>query len=413
MALDCSIDDIVRQVKDVATLQTQSTLHATTATTITPIEKDAASDRLISCLDALSLRCPTSTPRPSNEEESDNSITTIHESCRYASYTIFRNHNDNDEVVSASFSLLAKVASSTTSTTTPLRPNESTKLEMNRDGCDGLDVPIDSMRRALQRTKGMTHYCTSSGCCGEGGAGEEGVWDSDAEEREQLSAELQRKACIYLGAVAEMDRVESVDGGINSGIGNRKNDYGKSVRTATSIVDNGGMEAILETLMWFRFHVHVANWALWALFNICYDHGGNKKELIRLNGIDCICTVLNCIMKDLEEEQIEDQGDNEWKEVKMLAVQHGIAILFDTMRYDETMNANNAMQVRVVHRRVAINVGMLEVVRTATRTFPKSTEIVLMGQQMLVTMGVYHTNNSSKDTVTSRRRRRRNPVIQM
>jgi len=283
---------------------------------------------------------------------------------------------------------------------------------MDSDGCDdGLDVPIHSMRRSLQRTKEMMDYCTGSyyGDDDEDGGGE----NSDAEEREQISAELQRKACIYLGAVAEMDRGKHGDEGIGGGRGS--SNYEHSVRNATSIVDNGGMEAILETLMWFRFHVHVANWALWALFNICYDHGENKKELIKLNGVDCVCTVLKCIMNDLEEQTKVDEDhsgtDYDWQEVTMQAVQHGIAILFDTMRYDdgnyENRSATNAMQLRVVQRRVALNAGMLEVVKSATRMFPKSTEIVLMGQQMLVTMGGYQSNNNNNAVVPSQTRRRK------
>eukprot|EP00555_Chaetoceros_dichaeta_P005993 CAMPEP_0198270076 /NCGR_PEP_ID=MMETSP1447-20131203/43694_1 /TAXON_ID=420782 /ORGANISM="Chaetoceros dichaeta, Strain CCMP1751" /LENGTH=129 /DNA_ID=CAMNT_0043961939 /DNA_START=92 /DNA_END=481 /DNA_ORIENTATION=+ len=120
-------------------------------------------------------------------------------------------------------------------------------------------------------------------------------------------------------------------------------------------------------------------------------------------------------MNDLEEQTKEDENhsgnDNEWQEVTMQAVQHGIAILFDTMRYDdghyENRSATNAMQLRVVQRRVALNAGMLEVVKSATRMFPKSTEIVLMGQQMLVTMGGYQSGNNNKAVVPSQTSRRK------
>jgi len=450
MALECSIDDIVKKLKDVAVLQIQSTLHVATAASIAsddsttgtrmadtdataagtiPVSTDenfALTDRAISCLDALALRFPSrthSTTDTNDEHDDDTDSATVPQSCHGASYTVLRTLDHDDEAVLASFSLLALIASSTD--TAPQRaPDRNSKSDRTNDG---LDVPIGSMRRALERTKQTADYRTDTHGRNDGAGANGGLSNADdAEERERISAELQRKACIYLGAIAEMDRTQEEWGVDDGAVGGGGRHGGTGLRNATSIVDDGGLEVILDSLMWFRFHVRVANWALWALFNICYDHGGNKKEFIRLNGINCVCTVLKCIMQNIngvEKEDDEEQLEmEEEREVTMQAVQHGIAILFDTMRFDdsncENRNANAALHARSVQRKIALNAGISEVINTATRLFPKSTEIVMMGQQMLVTVVGSNINinngiGSNTSVPYQRSRTKRNPSIQM
>ena len=120
----------------------------------------------------------------------------------------------------------------------------------------GLNVSIDAMRAALKRAQASQ--------------------DRD-EQMERLSAELQRKACLLLGALADGD----------SGI-------------ATKVVEEGGLEAILDALKWYRFHEEVASWGLWAIFVLCYDHAGNKKEMIRLGGIQVVCMIMKNNSNSLE-----------------------------------------------------------------------------------------------------------------
>lgn len=63
------------------------------------------------------------------------------------------------------------------------------------------------------------------------------------EEQERISAELQRKGCLYLGALADGDQ-----------------------DIARKIVDEDGMIGLIDMLDWYRFHSDVVNWTLWAIF---------------------------------------------------------------------------------------------------------------------------------------------------
>jgi len=184
----------------------------------------------------------------------------------------------------------------------------------------GLNVPIDAMNDALERAKNV---------------------NEPSEDREQLSAELQRKSCLLLGALADGDTY-----------------------MATRLVDEGALHTILNALDWYRFHEDLANWALWALFILCYDHTPNKAQLLRLGGVKTICHTMSNIPESLE------------------VARHGIAVLFDMLR-EVPEKPTDVAKIR----EIAIGAGLHDTVRMAMDEFPESMEVMAMGQEMLVATG--------------------------
>lgn len=230
--------------------------------------------------------------------------------CQEGAYLVINMYPSEDATVASALSLLALVA------------GDSMVRKRNIEEADrfGLNEPIAAMRNALKRSK----ECLNP-----------------TELDERFSAELQRKGCLLMGAMSDKDK-----------------------DIATKIVDEDGLVAVLDALDWFRCHEDIANWGLWAIFSLCYEHRGNKAELVKLDGIRRICGV----MKDIPE----------CEEV----ARHGIAIVFDLLReLPETL-----VDVSKI-RQVAIGSGFQKRVKEAMVQFPQSKEIVMMGQQMLVATG--------------------------
>lgn len=229
--------------------------------------------------------------------------------CQEAAYSIFRMYSNDDEAVAAAISLNALVA----------KDEQVRERHLHEADVYGFNVPIDAMKSALKRGKDVT-----------------------VEKEERLSAELQRKACLMLGALADNDS-----------------------EIAAKIVEEGGLEAILDALQWYRFHEAVVNWGLWAVFVLCYEHAGNKQELIRLSGIPAVCLVMKNNPDALE------------------VSRHGTAILFDLLRDAHDDSLSRVAQVR----KIALNAGLHDVLVNAMNEFDTSMEIVMMGQEMLVATG--------------------------
>ena len=315
----------------------------------------------------------------SNEVDSTQACSTILDDeleriCQHAAFLELKYHTCNDQAVSASLALLALIAKDAsvrsrlrTATKGPAVKMSAVKTatksadgqtegdtteidEMDRNVNGNNDVisysiavPIQAMRDALSRAKQCvieehdredeqqrTHFVQSH----EHGSSS----SSSLEQQEQLSAELQRKGCLFLGAIAD----ENKD-------------------MATAVVDASGLDAILDAMDWFRFHEDVVNWALWSIFVLCYDHLGNKGELIRSGGLERICRVMKDIPRSMEVQR------------------HGTAILFDGLREVPGSIADVAQM-----RLVALNAGVRDVVQTAMANFPQCAEIMMMGQQMLL-----------------------------
>ena len=230
--------------------------------------------------------------------------------CQDAAYTVLKLYPSDDEAVAAALALHALVA----------KDEQVRERHFHEADVFGLNIPVQAMREGLKRAQET---------------------EAPSEEDEQLSAELQRKGCLLLGALADGD-----------------------TELATKIVDEGGLEAILDCLSWFRFHEEVANWGLWAIFVLCYDHPGNKAQLLRLGGIQTICKTMKNIPDSLE------------------VSRHGIAVLFDMMREAPETPAD-VSQIR----KIALSAGLHNVLSTAMDNFDDSMEIMMMGQEMLVATG--------------------------
>ena len=230
--------------------------------------------------------------------------------CQEAAYVVLRLYPQDDDAIAAALSLNALVASD----------SQVRERLVHEADIFGVNVIIGAMRSSLKRTQDSME---------------------PSEEEEQLSAELQRKACLLLGALGDNDLV-----------------------LATKIVDEHGLEAILDAVKWYRYHEEVANWGLWAIFVLCYDHPGNKTELLRLGGIHVICQTVKKNCHSLE------------------VSRHGIAILFDMLR-EATQTPAHVVQIR----KIALSAGLHEVILSAMNEFDMSAEINMMGREILTGTG--------------------------
>ena len=230
--------------------------------------------------------------------------------CQEAAYLVLRMYPSSDVTASAAISLLAVVAAD----------EEVRRRNIEEADKFGLNEPINALKDGLTRSKQAV---------------------DPAEDDERMSAELQRKGCLLLGALGDSNK-----------------------DMAAQIVDEDGLIVITDALDWFRHHEEVCNWGLWATFALCYDHKGNKAELVKLDGIRKICRVMKDVPDSLE------------------VARHGTAVMFDLLR-EMPGGMNGASEVR----RIAVGAGMHEVVKNAMEKFSQSKEVMMMGQSMLVATG--------------------------
>ena len=219
-------------------------------------------------------------------------------------------HPKNDQVVAGSISLLALVAK-----------NAMVRERFIHQSDDyGLNRPIYVLKKVIQRAR-----------------------EEEDESKEAFLAEILRKGCLFLGAISS---------------------DGQNLGLPSIIVSEGGLELILEAANWFRLHEDVSNWALWAIFTLCYDNLSIKAELVRSKGIQVICRLMKNNPTSLEVNR------------------HGTALLFDLMRenHEENTGAWNPWEVR----KIAIASGLHNLVLSAMNEFSDSTDIVMMGQEILV-----------------------------
>jgi len=201
----------------------------------------------------------------------------------------------------------------------------------------GFDIPIKALRKSLtlaekQSLKNESIAKTTA--------------PSDETDtmiaKEHIVAELHRKGCLFLGAVAD----ESAD-------------------LAILIVNEAGLELILDILTWYRFHEDIGNWGLWAIFILCYENSNNKGSLIKLHGISVVCQTMKNNPDSIEVQR------------------HGTAILFDLLRHS-CQNKNGSSDSIAQVRSLALNAGLQEAVHQAMAKHKKSSEIMMMGREMLV-----------------------------
>jgi hypothetical protein len=229
-------------------------------------------------------------------------------------YTTIRLYPENDQIVAGSISLLALIAA-----------NKSVRKRFKYQPDDyGLDKPIIVLKKALNRAK-----------------------KEKDETKEELLAEILRKGCLFLGAACNNDEDD--------------------LHLSSIIVSEGGLELILETGNWFRLHEDVSNWVLWAIFTLCYDQIVIKLRLIKAQGIQTICTLIENNRTSLE------------------CNRHGIALLFDLLRENQSTEGVEWDPWEI--RKMALSSGLHKIVLSAMDEFTDSTDIMMMGQEMLIGTG--------------------------
>jgi hypothetical protein len=216
----------------------------------------------------------------------------------------------DDEVVAASFALLALVATSEV-----VRERHLQHADTN-----GLDVVVLCMTRALERAKEYRHP-----------------------KDELESAELQRKACLMLGALS-----------------NGNDEMGRQV------VSEGGLQAMLAALSWYRYHEQLANWALWAVFIICCGNPTNKAAVVELGGVPLVLQAMKNNPDSIE------------------VARHGIAIIFDLLREQD-----GQLDIWKI-RNVALTAGLHQVILLAMNQVSADStgvDIMMMGREILAGTG--------------------------
>jgi hypothetical protein len=96
--------------------------------------------------------------------------------------------------------------------------------------------------------------------------------EQQSNELQHERAEIQRKGCLLLGALAD---------------GN--------VEIAQLIGEHDGISHLLQVIDWYRYHAEVCNWGLWAIINLCYDDANaiNQCRLVRDGGIPIVLQTLH------------------------------------------------------------------------------------------------------------------------
>lgn len=237
---------------------------------------------------------------------------TLAKLCQEAVYVGLRNFPDDDEIVQVAIALLALIAKDE-------GVRERHLFEADKFG---LDLPIRCMRAALERAQ-----------------------DLDDHRMEQTAAELQRKGCLCLGALSS-----------------------SNPELAKQIVQEGGLEAILDAISWFRYHSEVANWGLWAIFNICYEDYANKMALVQFNGVAVSIEAMRNCPKSVH------------------VARHATAILFDLMRDDDERPSHGKLDVWKI-RSAALDEGLHDGILNAMESFFDQMDIMMMGQEILVGTG--------------------------
>ena len=260
----------------------------------------------------------------SEKQKKEKNITII---CQKAAYSVLslssiheENYNDNDDrIMCEAISLLAIIAQ---------EECVRRRTFVQYPDTYGPHIPIQIMRKSLRRTQTEM---------------------SPHREDELFAAEIQRKSCLYIGAI------------INS-----KNDKNKQEIAIQIAIDNQGLQSIMDAMDWFRCHTQVIHWALWAIFNLSYENRVVQKEFIRLGGLSRVCRSLERMPKERE------------------IVRHSVATLFDLLRQDENdHNHHDVFRIRTM----AVHSGVHDAIYNAIIHHTTCPDIYVMGQQILMGTG--------------------------
>mmetsp|Transcript_38683 Transcript_38683/g.65870 ORF Transcript_38683/g.65870 Transcript_38683/m.65870 type:complete len:412 (+) Transcript_38683:120-1355(+) len=145
----------------------------------------------------------------------------------------------------------------------------------------------------------------------------------------------------------------------------------------TVAVDEGLTTALLAGMDWFRHHEPLAQWALWALFNVTFNHASNKVDLVRRGGLKTVVTTMSAHSKSVSVQR------------------QAVAVLFSCLMNEKTLGdsgsdcgSNGDVKAEVAGmREVAYSQGMNEAVAAARMSHPNDKPIQAMGRQILEASG--------------------------
>ena len=254
-----------------------------------------------------------------SEEEKERDEENLALLCQQAAYIGFSCYPNDDSIVAASISLLALVA----------KNSGVRERHLYQADIYGLNIPIQCIQSALERAREYS--------------------DSD-KKRERFAAELQRKSCLLLGALASDD-----------------------VELANTIVQEGGLEAILEALSWYRYHADLTNWALWAIFILCYENPVNKIAVVQLDGVPLVVQAMRLCPDSVD------------------VARHGVAVLFDLMRESTEQEEKEFQKFPKLDiwkiRSSALQAGLHKAVVSVMELYYDAMDIMMMGQEILLGTG--------------------------
>lgn len=265
------------------------------------------------------------------------------------------NDGTGDEVISAALALLALISKQSIVrqrynriqgmevlkvATSPLHPLQ---LEFDHSILNSIDL---ALLRAKNYSKGT---------------------DGDDETKDRVAAELQRKACLFIGALAD-DNTDTND----------SHSQPPTQLLSIQIGQQGGIQTILNAISWYQYHVEVVNWGLWSIFILCYENTINQTIFLQLDGIPIMIQAMNNCFQENDTKSVVD------------VARHGTALIFDLLREQNKDSHNGICTIdRWKVRNIALSAGLHEcIVQAMTISImnPNNTnmDIFVMGREILV-----------------------------
>jgi len=181
----------------------------------------------------------------------------------------------------------------------------------------------------------VTAATVAAGAKGPSDAGKGKGKGKGAQTSAQRALEVCRLGCISLGALA---------------------DGHKEVQTI--VLDEGFAEVVLEALEWYQLHPGLNQWALWALFNLAYDHQSNKVYMVKKGAVGA---VVDAMKRHPGERDLQRQG---------------VAFFFSCLRFEDGIDAARM-------RQVAHTAGLKGALTAAIAAHPRDEVIKSMAKAML------------------------------